>query len=110
VLLGLRLNKVALQAGQDRLGLCERQSHRRRRAAGRGAAAGMRLLGTNRAGHLHHDPPLHPASPISRDAAGSTPERKLTPPFGRSPATKVNISGILTSSGSTQHFVYPHAK
>jgi hypothetical protein len=84
VLPGLRLNKVALQAGQDRLGLCERQSRRRRRASGRGAAAGvhlMHLLGTNRAGHLHHDPPLHLASPISRDAAGSTPERKLPPTF-----------------------------
>ena len=52
MLLGLRLNKVVLQAGQDRLGLCERQSHRRRRAAGRGAAAGvhlMHLLGTDTA-------------------------------------------------------------
>ena len=38
MLLGLRLNKVALQTGQGRLGLCERQSQRRRRAAGRGAA------------------------------------------------------------------------
>jgi hypothetical protein len=44
VLLGLRLNKVAPQAGQDRLGLCERQSHRRRRAAGRGAAASVHLM------------------------------------------------------------------
>ena len=68
LLLGLRLNKMALQAGQDRLGLCERQSQRRRRAAGHAAAAGvhlMHLLGTNSAGQLHHDPPLHPASPIS---------------------------------------------
>jgi hypothetical protein len=41
----------------------------------------MHLVGTNRAGHLHHDPPLHLASPISRDAAGSTLERKLPPAF-----------------------------
>ena len=41
----------------------------------------MHLVGTNRAGHLHHDPPLHLASPISRDAAGSTLERKLPPTF-----------------------------
>ena|SRR5271166_1688177 len=65
VLLGLRLHKKALQAGQDRLRPCERQSQRQRRAAERGADAGahlMHLLGTNCAGQLHHEPPLRPRS------------------------------------------------
>ena len=38
------LNKMALRAGQHRLGLCERQSERRRRATGRDAAAGVHLM------------------------------------------------------------------
>src|ERR1700719_2133825 len=92
VLLGLRLNKMALQAGQDRLGLCERQSQRRRRAAGRGAAAGvhlMHLLGANCAGQLHHPPPLHPASLISVIRPVLPRSARYPPPFGRSPTWMV---------------------
>jgi hypothetical protein len=52
-------------------------------------------------GHLHHDPPLHLASPFSRDAAGSTPERKLPPTFRTVSSVKSGRfvrSGLITRS------------
>src|SRR6202162_5893020 len=110
VLLGLRLNKMALQAGQDRLGLCERQSQRRRRAAGRGAAAGVRLmhlLGANCAGQLHHHPSLHPASPISVIRPVLPRSARYPPPFGRSPPAMVDaVRGWVAERGVTPANLY----
>ena len=83
MLLRLRLHEMALQAGHDRLRLGKRQSQRRRRAAGRGAAADVHLkhlTGTSCPRQLHHDPPLHPASPISVIRRVSLPPAAKVPP------------------------------
>ncbi len=65
MLLGLSLDMTALHAGQDQLGVGQRQPQGGGRAAGVGsAAAGMHLERLNRIGHpgqFDNHPPMHPA-------------------------------------------------
>ena len=74
IFLGLRPNKVILQSRQCSFSVREHQADRPRRAFACVAAARADLLqpdDTVAPGQLHHDPPLHPASPVSR----SQPDR-----------------------------------
>ena len=75
MILRLRLNEMVLQSGEHQLSLRQRQPHSPGRIlVNRRAATDLvNADGPIRHGHLHHDPPLHPAPRHSDQADPSTP-------------------------------------
>jgi hypothetical protein len=71
----LCLNEMVLQSGEHELSLGQRQPDGPGRILvnGRAAANLVNADGPIRAGHLHHDPPLHPAPRFPDQANRSTP-------------------------------------
>ena len=69
------LNEMVLQSSEHELSLSQRQPDRPGRILvnRRTAANLMGADGSIRPGHLHHDPPLHPAPRFPDQADRSTP-------------------------------------
>ena len=75
MILRLCLNEMVLQSGERQLSLCRRQPDGPGRILvnPRAAADLVNADGPIRPGHLHHDPPLHPAPRSPTPADASTP-------------------------------------